>query len=79
MPRYYFHFLNGQTALDDEGTELADMQAVRVEAVRSSREIILTHDGNPEFWAGEPAKLWITDGPNATGETILTIELSVRI
>ena len=78
MSRYYFHVLNGHTLLDDEGTELADLQAVRAEAVRASREIILTHEGNAEFWAGEPARLWITDGPNATGRTVLTIEMSAR-
>jgi hypothetical protein len=78
MSRYYFHFLNGQTLLDDDGTELTDLRAVRREALRASRELILTDDGTNEFWAGEPSKLWITDGPNASGKTVLMIELCVR-
>jgi len=78
MSRYYFHFLNGQTLLDEEGTELADLKAVRREAIRASRELVLTEDGTSDFLAGGPAKLWITDGPNASGKTVLMIELCVR-
>jgi hypothetical protein len=78
MARYYFNFKNGHTALDDHGTEIADTDGLRREAVRATREIFLTQEGVPEFWAGEPARIWVTDGPNATGKTVLTLELSAR-
>jgi hypothetical protein len=78
MPLYYFNFRNGHTTLDDHGTELADLRALRREAVRASREFFMTHEGTAEFWAGEPAKIWVTEGPNDTGKTVLTMELSVR-
>jgi len=78
MSRYYFHFKNGQITLDDHGTEIADQDALRKEAVRASREVLLATEGSEELWAGESARLWVTEGPNATGKTVLTIEIQGR-
>ena len=77
MPLYYFHFSNGETILDDTGTELGSLAAVRKEAVLLGREVILLPDGEcPSVWDGVPSKLWVTDGPNAAGQTILTLQVS---
>ena len=41
MPRYYFHVCNGNGFLqDEEGQELADLDAARAEAVRNARSIM---------------------------------------
>lgn len=37
MPRFYFHLHNDIDARDDEGVELADLEAARVHAVRLAR------------------------------------------
>ena len=53
MSLYYFHSQNGHTTLDEKGTELASLDAVRTEAVLISREIILTPRGDcPRFGRG---------------------------
>jgi len=41
MPRYYFHIEDdGDTIVDREGIELADLDAAREEAVAGAREIM---------------------------------------
>ena len=53
MPRYYFDIVDGREHLDNEGTDLADLAAVRIEAVRLSAEVLTEM---PErFWHSE---LW---------------------
>jgi uncharacterized protein DUF6894 len=40
LPRYYLHIRSGdQTALDDEGTDLPDLQAARADALVAAREL----------------------------------------
>jgi hypothetical protein len=76
MARFYFHFVNGQTILDDIGTDLPDVGAVRKEALATTRELMF--EAPAEFWGGEPYRLWVTDEPNAAGRTILSLELAAR-
>jgi hypothetical protein len=76
--RYFFNFKDGKTILDDEGTELADIKAVKKEAVQSSAELLKGHDSE-QFWTGEPWILWVTDQPNGEGNTVLTLTFSSRI
>jgi hypothetical protein len=78
MSLYYFNYQTNITSLDDHGTEIADLKGLRKEAVRASQEFFVTGEANPEFWEGEPAKVWVTDGPSGSGNTVLTMELSVR-
>nr|WP_225510737.1 hypothetical protein [Rhizobium leguminosarum] len=41
MPRFYFNILSEAGSLDDwEGTELADLDAARIEAVRDARALM---------------------------------------
>jgi hypothetical protein len=75
MAMHYFHFLNGTVALDAIGRELANLQAVRKEAIRAVRELLSVGDSE-ELWAGDPWKVWVTDEPDAKGRTILTVEVS---
>jgi hypothetical protein len=74
MARFYFHFANGQTILDHIGTDLPDLDAVRKEALGTTRELMF--DASSQFWAGEPHRLWVTDQPNSAGKTILSLQLS---
>ena len=38
MPRYFFHIKDEATILDQEGIELADLKAVRNEAIQTARQ-----------------------------------------
>ena len=40
MPRFHFHLYNAVTARDDEGRELTDLMAAKLEAIRSARHLI---------------------------------------
>ena len=40
MPRYYFHLHNDVDGRDDEGRELADVDAARAEAIKGARDLI---------------------------------------
>jgi hypothetical protein len=41
MPRFYLHVCNGNGFVqDEEGQELADLEAARIEAIRSARSIM---------------------------------------
>ena len=43
MPRFYFHILTRTTVIrDEEGTELADLDAARCEAINDARGMMST-------------------------------------
>jgi hypothetical protein len=74
MPRYFFHRKDTQITLDGNGTELADMQAVRKEAVMIFRDVLR---GDFDFWSGSsPWSIWVTDRPHGKGDTLLILQLS---
>jgi hypothetical protein len=72
MPRYYFNVRQDKVLLkDEEGEELANLDAAREEAVASAREILseAALGGN----AGESSsEIEVTD---ATGKTVLTVPI----
>ena len=68
MARYFSHFRDGRTPSDKEGTELPDLEAVRVEAVRVAAEALKWHAET--FWNEEEWSLEITDH---TGLTMFTL------
>jgi hypothetical protein len=76
--RYYFNVKDGALIHDDEGMELADMDAVKKEAIQSSADMLKGHHGQ-NFWTGEPWLLWVTDQPNGGGNTVLTLTFSSRL
>jgi hypothetical protein len=76
--RYYFNIKDGITILDNEGTEFADLSAVKEEAVRSSGDMLKGLNGE-HLWAGEPWLLWVSDQPNGGGNTVLTLTFSARL
>jgi hypothetical protein len=77
MALHYFHYSNGHTTLDPAGTDHPDLVSVRNEAVRALREL-LNLGPTDTLWTGEPWKVWVTDRPNASGATVLTLEVSAK-
>ena len=68
MPIYYFQQQTGADITEDpEGSELADLQEARQEALRSAREL-LAHA--IMFSHSAPDRIFIVDG---TGDELLTV------
>ena len=60
MPRYFFHVDNGEFIPDKTGTDLADLNAARVAAVRAAGEMI--NESGPSFWEHQtPWNMHVTD------------------
>jgi hypothetical protein len=76
MALYYFHLKDGATLLDSEGCDLPDLAAVRRAAIATTTEVLGGIKVGPAFWSGEPWKLWVTDGPDGTGATLLTLQFA---
>jgi hypothetical protein len=68
VPRYFFHVHDMQTRPDMEGLELPDLTAAKVEAVRSSAEMLKDHALT--FWnVGE----WSFEVTDDTGLTLFIL------
>src|SRR4051794_20123801 len=76
MPLYYFHLKDGQSIFDSHGSDLPDLAAVRRTALATTTEILGGMKAGPEFWSGEPWKLWVTDQPDGAGTTVLTLQFA---
>ena len=61
MARFYFHFANGQTILDDIGTDLPDLDAVRKEALGTTRDLMF--DAPLTFGPGSRTGSGLPTGP----------------
>ena len=68
MPKYFFHIHDGQTFPDEEGTELADLAAARLEAVQLTGQML--KDDSQAFWNGEDWRVQVTD---EAGMTLFTL------
>jgi Domain of unknown function (DUF6894) len=76
MALYYFHLTDGATILDNEGSDLPDLAAVRRAAIATTTDILGGMKAETAFWSGEPWKLWVTDKPNGDGATLLTMQFT---
>ena len=76
MPLYYFHLKDGHTIFDGQGSDLPDIAAVRRTALVTTTEILGGMQAGPEFWSGEPWRLWVTDQPDGAGTTVLTLQFA---
>lgn len=76
VTRFYFHVANGRTTLDEVGLDLPDLDAVRKEALGTTRDLMC--EAQPHVWAGELCRVWVTDRPDAAAPPVFTLELSVR-
>lgn len=77
MARLYFHFQNGVRTLDHDGVDLPDLLAVQTEAARTIAAI-MSDDDVRGLWSGQPLRLWVTDGPNDAGKTLLALRVTAE-
>ena len=68
MPRYFFHCMDGHVDLDEDGTELADDDAARLEATTLAGSILRTE---PEHLQG--GKALRIEVANASGDLLFTV------
>jgi hypothetical protein len=59
VPRYHFIVHDGSDIPDPDGTELLDLRAARVEAVRLAGQLLL--DRPDTFWEGSGWHMDVTD------------------
>jgi|EndMetStandDraft_4_1072995.scaffolds.fasta_scaffold221277_2 hypothetical protein len=61
MPRFFFYIIDGEETLEDpDGTELADLEAARLDALQSARHLLAEKVKNGEVVDGQ--KFEIRDG-----------------
>ena len=59
MPLFHFNLSDGACEPDDDGTDLPDVQAAKIEAVRHAAELM--KDDPREIWADGALKVDVTD------------------
>ncbi len=74
MPRFHFHIFDGREQRDDDGTELPDFEAARVEAIRCAGEIL--KDQAHHIALGEEWRMDVTD---ETGLILLRLDFSAQV
>lgn len=75
MPRYFFHVDNGTFVPDPIGTELPDLKAARVEAVRAAGSMI--NEAQESFWQhATPWNMHVTDSDNLL---LFTLEFGAKV
>lgn len=74
--RYYFHVLNGKKLIDDVGTEVPDIEAVKAEAVKYAGTVLMSEQPT-DMWKGIAWEMKVTDSPSPEeGRTYLTLKLT---
>jgi hypothetical protein len=68
LPRFHFHIQDGRSLPDREGTDLEDLPAARLEAIRTAGRLL--EDDPGEFWDSGEWKMVVTD---AQGEPLFTL------
>ncbi len=64
MARYFFHFTNGATVRDEEGTDFPDLKAAQMEAVKLGGQMLI--DGAANFWSEDDWRLRVADKDDLT-------------
>jgi hypothetical protein len=68
LPRYFFHTENGDRIRDDQGEDLADLEAAREEALTVLGEILRYRGAS--FWTTRSFSVIVTD---ADGQVAISI------
>jgi hypothetical protein len=74
MTRYFFHIQDGVRYEDKTGTELPDITAVRVRALKVSGDM-LASGTHPDLWEGHEWRLTVTD---EAGQEVLALRFSAQ-
>jgi hypothetical protein len=70
--RFYFHLTNGTRFIaDDEGIEISDLDAVRVEAIRAVRDFQAELGDTSSGWEG-----WRLEVVDDSGQMVIVIDLA---
>ena len=73
MPRYFFHRTDGYVDHDNEGVELADLRAVRTEAVMFAGASL--RDDPDQVWGGQDFRIEVTDAQGMLLFTVVTLAI----
>ena len=73
MPRYFLPVHAAPDILDDEGTVLPDIAAVRIEAIKTSGEMLRGIKGMADLWSGVDWTMTVTDEAK---QRLLTLQFS---
>ncbi len=69
--RYYFNLTDGETVIrDDEGVEVASIQAAMISALEAAEELRAQDPSNSDEWQG-----WRLEIVDASGQAVQTIPL----
>jgi uncharacterized protein DUF6894 len=73
--RCFFHVSYGKMVWDSEGIELQNIAEARSAAIELSAALLSDIDDR-RLWRGTPWRLWVTEGPNGTGDTVLALSFA---
>lgn len=69
MPKFYFHIVSGDTVIEDpDGSELANLDVARAEALQSARHLLADKVRNGEVVDGQRFEI-----RNSTGDLLATV------
>lgn len=71
MALHYFNVYNGRDFLDDVGSDLPDLDAVRTEAVKTAADLL--RGECKDLWSGSDWKMIVT---NESGQEVLMLRFS---
>jgi hypothetical protein len=70
MPRFFFNIHDGTSFIDQKGTELPDLKAVRREAIQTTAKML---KDSADYWDGTE---WRMDVLNEAHEPVLQLTFS---
>ena len=73
MPRFFFHRTDGGFDPDLEGTELPDLTAARLEALRFAAATVQDHP--EQVWAGSTFRVEVSDETGMLMSTVIILEI----
>ncbi len=69
MPRYYFHVMDGRALVDTEGTDMASLDEMRMEAIRMAGRVL--SDDADRMSDRRPWQMTVAD---ETGTTVFSLK-----
>jgi hypothetical protein len=73
MPLYYFHIIDGEFLVDQDGTECINMDDVRTQAIDTAGALLRDKAGT--YQAGETWQMHVT---NAAKKTVFKLQFSAE-
>jgi hypothetical protein len=73
--QFYFNVMNGETELDPDGTQLSGIAEARIQALEMLGAMLREAASN-FHWGGAPWRVWVSDGPQGSGNVLFTLLVS---